>query len=137
MKGWICLLALVCVGCATDAPVIVRGGTTAASAPTTSAQRALPTIIDHDGLYKVGADISTGTWHTDGGRRRTLYNPDGSQADVDIRCHWAVGPLATKNGRQFIMKATEQADDPGPQDVTITPGDDGFETLGCRDWHLR
>lgn len=135
MKKWICLLALVCVGCATDSPVIVQGATTGATAPPTS--RALPTSIDHDGLYKVGTDISPGTWHSDGGKRRTLYNPDGSTADVDLRCHWAVGPLATQKGQPFILEATAHGDETGPQDVMIAPGDGGFETLGCRDWHLR
>jgi len=66
-----------------------------------------------------------------------LYNPDGSQADADSRCHWAVGPLATQNGHPFILKATARGDETGPQDVTIAQGDDAFETLGCRDWNLR
>jgi hypothetical protein len=136
IKRWIWLLALICVGCAPDAPVIVRGATTGASAPTTSAARALAMTIDHDGLYKVGTDIAAGNWHTDGGRRRVLYNPDGSQADVDSRCHWAVGSLATQNGHPFLLKVTAKGDEPGPQDAVIAQGDDAFQTLGCRDWHL-
>jgi hypothetical protein len=137
--GWgiICLLALICVGCAKeDAPVIVQGGTRAASAPTSSTPRALPTIIDHDGLFKVGTDMSPGLWHTDGGKRRTMYNPDGTQT-VDSQCHWATGPLATQNGRPFMMEPTARGDDTGPQDVMIGQREGAFSTLGCRDWHLR
>jgi hypothetical protein len=141
MKKWICLLALVCVGCGTDAPVIVQAttttGTPGASSPTTTTPRALPTSIDRDGLYKVGADISPGTWHTDGGKQRILYNPDGSRTVVDSRCHWAVGPLASQQGHPFILHPTGYGDETGSRDETIAPTDEAFQTLGCRDWHLR
>ena len=133
----VCRLVLVCVACAKeDAPVVVQGGTRAASAPTSSTPRAMPTSIDHDGLFRVGTDMSPGLWHTDGGKRRTLYNPDGTKS-VDSQCHWAAGPLAEQNGRPFILRATAHGDDAGPQDVMIGQGEDAFETLGCRDWHLR
>src|ERR1700740_1920128 len=97
-RGSVCLLVLVCVACAKeDAPVIVQGGTRAPSAPTSSTPREMPTSIDHDGLFRVGTDISPGLWHTDGGRRRTLYNGDGTKS-MDSQCHWAAGPLAEQNG---------------------------------------
>jgi hypothetical protein len=69
------------------------GRTRAASAPTSSTPREMPTSIDHDGLFRVGTDMSPGLWHTDGGRRRTLYNGDGTKS-MDSQCHWAAGAVS-------------------------------------------
>ncbi len=91
---------------------------TAAADPATPAPAPAPkTIIDHDGTYKVGADIVAGTYSSAG--------PVGSGT-----CYWKrmSGPDGTEVADNAISKK--------PQVVQIDPADKAFKTDGCQPWQL-
>lgn len=67
-----------------------------------------------DGVFAVGVDIAPGTYSTAG---------SGS-------CYWARLSDFTGNLNAIIANF----DGAGPQSVTISPGDDGFESQGCGVW---
>ena len=75
------------------------------------------TTIDHDGTYRVGADIAAGTYSTAG--------PVGSGT-----CYWK--RMSGPTGNEVVDNAISKK----PQVVEIDPGDKSFKTDGCQPWQI-
>jgi hypothetical protein len=75
------------------------------------------TTIDHDGVFKVGADVAAGT-----------YSSAGPVAGKT--CYWkrVGGPSGSETVDNAISKK--------PQIVQIDPGDKIFKTDGCQPWQM-
>jgi hypothetical protein len=99
-----------------------------------------PAAARHDGSYKVGRDIAVGTWHTDGPLRRVnQYDENGNPILVPT-CHWATGGIGEQNGAPTVYgqaSNVKTGDESGPRDITISPSDNDFTTIGCKPWQLR
>ena len=75
------------------------------------------TIIETDGMYRVGIDIEPGT-----------YLSRGTSADGESDCYWA---------RLRSLKPTDIINSDigtGPQVVMIQPSDRAFVTHSCQTW---
>lgn len=75
------------------------------------------TTIDHDGTYKVGADIVPGTYSSAG--------PLGSGT-----CYWK--RMSGADGNEVVDNAISKK----PQVVQIDPSDKTFKTDGCQPWQI-
>lgn len=75
------------------------------------------TTIDHDGTYKVGADIAAGTYSSAGPVKGGT-------------CYWK--RLSGPNGNDIVDNAISKK----PQVVQIDPTDRAFKTDGCQPWQL-
>ncbi len=75
------------------------------------------TTMDHDGTYKVGADIVAGTYSSAG--------PVGSGT-----CYWK--RMGGADGTEVADNAISKK----PQLVQIDPADKAFKTDGCQPWQL-
>ena len=75
------------------------------------------TIIETDGMYRVGTDIVPGT-----------YRSGGTSPEGESDCYWA---------RLRSLKPTDIIDSgigTGPQVVTIQPSDRAFVAHSCQTW---
>jgi hypothetical protein len=126
------VVALLVAGCGNTPPAQVVGGTTPlATAPLLPPAPAAESI-EHDGSYKVGRDIAPGIWHTEGARRRVMFDQGmGEQVAVNP-CHWSLGEIEYLHG-SVVVKATAAGDELGPKDVDVH-GDATFTTDSCRVW---
>lgn len=103
------LAALVLASCA--------GISGTASADPSTPPPAPKTTIDHDGTYKVGADIVAGTYSSAG--------PVGSGT-----CYWK--RMSGADGNEVVDNAISKK----PQVVEIDPSDKTFKTDGCQPWQI-
>ncbi|MDT5101300.1 MAG: hypothetical protein QOC76_5037 [Mycobacterium sp.] len=139
VRAWIAVATLLLVGC--NLPSAPVGGPTTPLATAPLPPPPPPaTTIDHDGSYKVGRDIAVGTWHTDGPLRRVnQYDENGNPILVPT-CHWATGGIGEQNGAPTVYgqaSNVKTGDESGPRDITISPSDNDFTTIGCKPWQLR
>ena len=74
-------------------------------------------MIDHDGIYIVGTDISPGTWRSTGGKD----------------CYWARLKGFTRTTDEVLANDIVNV----ATTVTIRPDDVGFETVRCGSWRLK
>jgi hypothetical protein len=106
-----CAAALLVAGWAAS-PV------TAHADPSTPPPAPAPkTTIDHDGVFKVGADLAAGT-----------YSSAGPIAGKT--CYWK--RVGGPSGNETVDNAISKK----PQVVQIDPGDKVFKTDGCQPWQL-
>ena len=101
--------AAVLAGCAAS----LGSATADPSAPPTPPK----TTIDHDGTFKVGADVAPGT-----------YSSAGPLAGKT--CYWK--RVGGDSGGETVDNAISKK----PQVVQIDPGDKVFKTDGCQPWQM-
>ena len=121
--GTIAAASIVVAGCSgsghpaatvTSTQVITKTVMVTPPPPPTAAPK---TTMDTDGTYRVGIDILPGNYHS-----------GGISADGESDCYWA--RLNSLNPTHIITNNLG----PGPQAVTIQPGDTAFLTHSCQPW---
>ncbi|MEV6755336.1 hypothetical protein [Streptomyces sp. NPDC051214] len=75
--------------------------------------------IPGDGTFVVGTEAEPGTYRT-----------AGPADDVIDNCYWA----RLKSTSGAIGDIIANGNTKGPATVTISPGDNAFQTTGCKDW---
>lgn len=134
MKYLGALLAVVIAGC---------GGHPATAGPTTSTITAktapespAATTIEDSGTYVIGPDIQPGVWHTDGPRKRRVYD-NGTVQEIAGTCFWVIGWPRSKQGEADTMIPVEQGQTRGALDVRVDQPGMAFAVKDCRPWKLR
>lgn len=115
--------ALALAGCGGSKPVAATTLTSTVEVTRTVTVTAPPTaivprtVMETDGMYRVGIDIEPGTYRT-----------AGKSAEGATECYWA--RLSSLN-EVDILGSSVGAE---PQVVLIEPGDSAFVTRSCQTW---
>ena len=115
--------ALALAGCGGSKPVAATTLTSTVEVTRTVTVTAPPTavapktVMETDGMYRVGIDIEPGTYRT-----------AGKSAEGATECYWA--RLSSLN--EVDILASNLAT--GPQMVLIEAGDQAFLTRSCQTW---